>query len=322
MPNHIISYGQIVSGINLNAEDSMTILEGGIALNTTVNEHGKLIICSGGMAKDTTVSSNGEISVSSGGKAVNTILCNVDFLFARGKSRVVHPELVKASSASLVPVSASPVAKLQEEDREPVVHSAIGYSNTFVEDDLSKFNAIDPKTIYSLVNKLCPGFPLADQIHLMALIHAINSNGGSVASKTLLVSLGYDGYPGQFTYCGRVVRAFNQLGYHLFIVKNSDRNRDDIENAGIDGFNYRYPIPVKIYNHLMQQATQGYFCSLTAQDISHLVSFLYTVATNESMPLREYKSFEHGPTEGQYKYYHRSLRPLNSLGYHVMVVKG
>ena len=107
MPNHIISYGQIVSGINLNAEDSMTILEGGIALNTTVNEHGKLIIYSGGMAKDTTVSSNGEISVSSGGKAVNTILCNVDFLFARGNSRVVHPELVKASSASLVPVSAS-----------------------------------------------------------------------------------------------------------------------------------------------------------------------------------------------------------------------
>lgn len=322
MPNHIISCGQIVSGINLNAEDSMMILEGGIALNTTVNEHGKLIICSGGLAKDTTVSSNGEISVSSGGKAVNTTLHNVDFLFARGESRVAQTELVKAPSSSLVPASASPVVKLHEDDCEPVARSVVAYNNYPIEADLSKFNAIDPKTIYSLVNKLCPGFPLSDQIHLMALIHAINSNGESIASKELLVSFGYDGSPGQFSYCGRVVRAFNQLGYHLFIANNSDRNREDVQNAGIDGFNYRYPTPVKIYNHLMQQATNGYYCSLSAQDISHLVSFLYTVATNEPMPQREYMSFEHGPTEGQYKYYHRSLRPLYSLGYHVMVVKG
>ena len=317
MSNHIISYGEIVSGINLNADDSMMILNGGIAINTTVNERGRLTICSGGMARDTKVFSNGEMSVSSGGKAVNTILSNVDFLFARGVPHVAQTEQRTASSV-LAPASGIADCVTKNESSSPAA-AYIEVKST--ETDLSQYHSTSPREIYSLVNKIYPGLSLADQLHLVALIYAINSDGGSIASRELVASLGYDGSPGQFSYCGRVVKTFDKLGYHIYIAKNSDRILEEFRNVGIDGFAYLNPVPIRIFNYLIRKEAQLAYSSLTAQDISHLVSFLYTVATNESMPQKEYMKFEHGPSEGQYKYYHRSIRPLNCLGYHIVVGK-
>ena len=321
MPSYIISFGQTVTGINLDAEDCMTIREGGVALNTTVKEHGKLIVCSGGLAKDTKVFSNGEMSVSSGGKAVNTILCDVDFLFARGNSRAIPSEHVNDSSTAPDPVTTFPGIRPRDTECDSITRPSGFHDGENNGTDLSQFRSTSPREIHLLVNKLYPGLSLADQLHLVALIYAINSNGESMASKELVVSLGYEGSPGQFCYCGRIIKSFNKLGYHVCITKNSGRNREETENAGIDGFVYQYPTPVRIYNHLMQEAEEDSFCSLTARDITHLVSFLYTVATNESMPQSEFRCFEHGPSEEQYKYYHRSIKPLNYLGYHIAVAK-
>lgn len=184
--------------------------------------------------------------------------------------------------------------------------------------DLSQIRSTSYSEIFSIVSKVYHS-PLPDQIHLVALFYAINTDGNSISP--FVSSLGYAGSSGQFVYCGRIVRLFLEFRYRIVIRKNSDDIKDDILNTKIPGFIYMNPVPLRIYNYLAMEHSRLFSTSrITPQDITHLVSFLYTVATNESMPQKEYMSFEHGPSEGQYKYYHRSIKPLNALGYHVAIV--
>ena len=68
---YIISSGESSNGIILNY-DSMTVLNGGIATDTTVNDDGRLNVSSGGTAANATVSSGGYLYVYSGGTANST----------------------------------------------------------------------------------------------------------------------------------------------------------------------------------------------------------------------------------------------------------
>ena len=70
---YIISSGELESGIILEI-NSMTVLDGGIATETSVNSSGYLYISSGGTADRTTVKPYGSMYVRSGGKAENTTL--------------------------------------------------------------------------------------------------------------------------------------------------------------------------------------------------------------------------------------------------------
>ena len=65
---YIISSGEVESGIILE-NDSMTVLDGGIANSTTVNSGGRLYVSSGGIADCTTLNSGGNMYISSGGTA-------------------------------------------------------------------------------------------------------------------------------------------------------------------------------------------------------------------------------------------------------------
>jgi len=66
--NYIISNGETSSGIILNSDESMVVLDGGIASETTVNQYGSMTVFSGGTAIETTVD-RGQFTVSSGGTA-------------------------------------------------------------------------------------------------------------------------------------------------------------------------------------------------------------------------------------------------------------
>ncbi len=70
--DYIISSGDVESGIMLYKNDSMTVLDGGIASETAVNQNGSMSVSSGGTAKNTTVNSSGCVYVSTGGSAINT----------------------------------------------------------------------------------------------------------------------------------------------------------------------------------------------------------------------------------------------------------
>ncbi len=71
MAEYIISSGETSSGIILE-NDSLTVLDGGVATDTTVNSAGNMRAFSGGTANSTTVNSNGYLYVSSGGTANST----------------------------------------------------------------------------------------------------------------------------------------------------------------------------------------------------------------------------------------------------------
>ena len=66
--NYIISNGETSSGIILNSNESMAVLDGGVASTTTVNQYGSMTVFSGGTAIETTVD-RGQFTVSSGGTA-------------------------------------------------------------------------------------------------------------------------------------------------------------------------------------------------------------------------------------------------------------
>ncbi|MDD6337137.1 MAG: AIDA repeat-containing protein, partial [Lentisphaeria bacterium] len=71
MAEYIISSGESSNGIILE-NDTMTVLDGGIATDTTVNSFGRLYVHSGGTANSTMVNYNGRLNVSSGGTANST----------------------------------------------------------------------------------------------------------------------------------------------------------------------------------------------------------------------------------------------------------
>ena len=66
--SYVVSNGEVSSGIILE-KDSMTVLEGGTALETILNSNGRMFVSSGGLAETTVVNSRGSMTLSSGGTA-------------------------------------------------------------------------------------------------------------------------------------------------------------------------------------------------------------------------------------------------------------
>ena len=64
--------------------DSMFVLKGGKAVNTTVNEYGSMYVSSGGIASDTTVNYRGSMTVFKGGKAYNANVSSGYFILSGG----------------------------------------------------------------------------------------------------------------------------------------------------------------------------------------------------------------------------------------------
>ena len=60
MSSYYVSSGVTSTGVILN-EDYMTVLDGGVAIETTANEYGVLYVWSGGTANSTTVNAGGYI---------------------------------------------------------------------------------------------------------------------------------------------------------------------------------------------------------------------------------------------------------------------
>ena len=70
---YIVSSGELEIGIILE-KDSLTVLDSGIVMTTTVNSQGKMFVSSGGTANNTTVTSDGFLVLSSGGTANNLVI--------------------------------------------------------------------------------------------------------------------------------------------------------------------------------------------------------------------------------------------------------
>ena len=79
--DYIISSGNSCRGIILENRDSMTILEGGTTLETTVSSGGKIIASWGGLMDNTIVNSSGRMVVFSGGTANRTVIGGYDAMF-------------------------------------------------------------------------------------------------------------------------------------------------------------------------------------------------------------------------------------------------
>ena len=71
--SYIITSGKTSEGI-VCENDSLTVLEGGVANNTTVNEGGRMIVDGSGVATGVTVSAGGIMTVSNGGTATDIFL--------------------------------------------------------------------------------------------------------------------------------------------------------------------------------------------------------------------------------------------------------
>ena len=69
----IISSGELESGIILE-NDTMAILDGGVASSTTVNSKGEISVFSGGTAESTAINNGGRVYVFSGGTAESTTI--------------------------------------------------------------------------------------------------------------------------------------------------------------------------------------------------------------------------------------------------------
>ena len=83
MAYYYVSKGETSTGIILN-EDYMTVLDGGVAIETTANEYGVLYVWSGGTANSTTVNAGGEFHISSGGTANKVKIDSGDLTVYRG----------------------------------------------------------------------------------------------------------------------------------------------------------------------------------------------------------------------------------------------
>ena len=83
MAYYYVSKGETSTGIILN-EDYMTVLDGGVAIETTANEYGVLYVWSGGTANSTTVNAGGEFHISSGATANKVKIDSGDLTVYRG----------------------------------------------------------------------------------------------------------------------------------------------------------------------------------------------------------------------------------------------
>ena len=86
---YIISSGESSEGIVLE-NDTMTVLDSGVAMTTTVNSEGRLYVSSGGTANSTTVNKMGEMYVSSSGLADETTLNNGGRIYVSGGGLVIR----------------------------------------------------------------------------------------------------------------------------------------------------------------------------------------------------------------------------------------
>ena len=82
MATYTVSSGQTVSGVTLNTGDTMNVLKGGSAINTTINgpgngDLGQANQYVSGQASGTVVNNGGSQEVDSGGVATGTVVNNV-----------------------------------------------------------------------------------------------------------------------------------------------------------------------------------------------------------------------------------------------------
>ena len=68
MANSVVPSGETSSGLTIT-RTSVTVLNGGLALDTRINSAGKLIVSSGGEARDTVINANGKMAVNYQGLA-------------------------------------------------------------------------------------------------------------------------------------------------------------------------------------------------------------------------------------------------------------
>jgi len=83
MAEIIVSKGKSSIDEILN-NDSMFVLKGGKAVNTTVNEYGSMYVSSGGVASETKVNDGGSMFISKGGKAYNPEINKYGCMFIYG----------------------------------------------------------------------------------------------------------------------------------------------------------------------------------------------------------------------------------------------
>ena len=73
MASYVVPSGETSSGLTVSA-GSVTVLDGGVAIDTIINSKGRLIVSSGGEADDTVLNKYGSATVSYGGMASNMIV--------------------------------------------------------------------------------------------------------------------------------------------------------------------------------------------------------------------------------------------------------
>ena len=332
----VISSGGMTNNTIVSDGGKLVVSSGGMANTTTLTNEGLLVISSGGMANDTTVS-KGAILVFSNGMANGANIMENGSLFVldggitNNVSRMQTPYTYSEPDqsgdtaekpCSLVDVSEHPNGLPRPGQALPSIPQDNtpyrNIENRFFSSDLTECRFRDPARINALIRSIDPVTKETDRLQVVALFYAINT-GETLASNNILARLGFTHRSsGQFGYYKRIVKLFRDLSYRIEVVKdNPDNAAEEIADAGIDGFEYGSPNTFTMYHFFEEESSY----TLEPQDITHLVSFLYSVVKRTLMPQIEYDRFEHGPTTQQYGYYHRAIHWLTKHGYRIAVRK-
>ena len=172
MANYVVSSGVNSDGLTVSA-GSVTVLEGGLATNTTLNNRGKIIVSSGGVAEVTTVNGGGLASAMFGGTMSSVIV---------------------SSGATLNVASGGTAFDIKEEGG--VVSWNSGAIVSFVPSVFSKYTFSGSATIHSGTTAVSTTLNSGARIHVydggMVLDTNVNANGflfvysGGMASDTII----------------------------------------------------------------------------------------------------------------------------------------
>ena len=314
----IVSSGGIANGTTLEKDGVLFVSSGGITNGTNVSSGGVFIVFGGATANGTNVSSGGDCIVFDGGTENGTNIRE------NGLRLVLNREISNNVSRQISP--GTPMESSGETASADVPNpglapcpvrtmTAADFENTFTVSDLTQCNYRDPVQINAAIHRIDPAAKETDRLQVVSLFYAVNT-GESLASDRILSALGFTyKSKGQFVYYKRIVNLLAGLAYRIEVVRDDAGSAaEEIARAGIDGFDQRNLDPLRIYRFFEERSS-----SLTPQDITHLVSFLYSVAKRTMMPSFEYRRFEHGPTIQQYGSYHRAIQWLTRHGYRIAV---
>ena len=342
--------GGAVNNTIVSRCSELHIQGGGMANNTTVSKGGAFFVSTGGMANNTTVSDGAGFIVFNGGMANGATVLDGGYFFvcnggiANEVSRTAGDYSDGASADDANPVNAAacpqtdrnvtfpgssaaetaPANRTSAENIPGVLGTSFPNSphpapmqteNRSICTDLTECRFTDPIRINAIIRSIDPLTKETDRLQVVSLFYAINT-GKTLASDAILATLDFTrNSSGQFGYYKRIVKLFRDLDYRIRVVRDDTDAAEDIARAGIDGFDARNLNTARIYRFIQERST------LAPQDITHLVSFLYSVVKRTLMPQSEYEKFEHGPTTQQYGYYHRAIHWLAMHGYRIAVRK-